>query len=101
MAEVRVASIDDVPESGGLSVEIHGKQVAVFRYDGQFFAIDDECPHKGGALHEGSIEEGVVTCPWHQWRFDLRSGVCPVNPLSKVTTYAVRVQGADILVTID
>jgi nitrite reductase/ring-hydroxylating ferredoxin subunit len=101
LVEVRVASVDDLPKSGGLRVEANGKQIAVFRHQGQFWAIEDECPHKGGSLHEGAVQEGVVSCPWHQWQFDIRTGISPVNPLSKVRTYSTRVQGTDLLVTID
>jgi nitrite reductase/ring-hydroxylating ferredoxin subunit len=101
LVELKVASIDDVPKSGGLRVEANGKQIAVFRYNGEFLAIDDECPHKGGSLHEGSIHEGIVYCPWHQWRFDLRTGISPINPLSKVKTYRTRVEGTELLVVID
>jgi nitrite reductase/ring-hydroxylating ferredoxin subunit len=47
-------------------------------------------------LHEGRIEQGIVVCPWHQWQFALDSGCSPVNPLSKVRTYPVRVENGEI-----
>jgi nitrite reductase/ring-hydroxylating ferredoxin subunit len=96
----RLASIDEVPEDRGLLVEAGSKAVAVFRYNGEFFAVDDTCPHKGGSLHEGPNVEGVVSCPWHQWQFDLRTGACPINPLSKIETYRVWAEGNDLFIEI-
>ena len=99
--EHRVASVDDLKDGESLLVECGERRIAVFRYDGQFWAIENECPHKGGSLHEGTVQDGVVSCPWHQWQFDIRTGISPVNSLSKVKTYSTRVQGTDLLVTID
>jgi nitrite reductase/ring-hydroxylating ferredoxin subunit len=96
----RVASTVEVPEGTGLLVEVKGKCLAVFRYQGRYYTIDDTCPHKGGSLHEGPMEGGVVSCPWHHWSFDLRSGESPVNPLSKVGTYRTWDEGGDLFVEI-
>jgi nitrite reductase/ring-hydroxylating ferredoxin subunit len=97
-SEVRAAGIDAVPEGKGVVVEVGGKVLALFRYAGEFYALDESCPHRGGPLHEGMIQEGVLACPWHLWQFDLKTGVSPVNPLSKVRTYRVRVDGTDLFV---
>ncbi len=101
MAEFRVASIGEVPDGKSIVVEVEGKRLALFRHQGEFFALDETCPHRGGPLHEGLIQEGVVACPWHLWQFDLRTGVSPVNPLSKVQTYPTRIEGNDLLVNLD
>jgi len=98
MAEVRVANVSDVPEGRGIVVELGEKRLALFRHQGAFFAMDETCPHRGGPLHEGFVQDGVVMCPWHLWQFDLRSGVSPLNPLSKVNTYPTRVAGNDVFV---
>jgi nitrite reductase/ring-hydroxylating ferredoxin subunit len=98
MAEFRVAATGEVPEGKSIVVEVEGKRLALFRHQGEFFALDETCPHRGGPLHEGLIQEGVVACPWHLWQFDLRTGVSPVNPLSKVQTYPTRIEGKDLLV---
>jgi nitrite reductase/ring-hydroxylating ferredoxin subunit len=101
MTRHRVASIDDFPESGGIVVDVGEKRIALFRYQDGFFALDETCPHRGGPLHEGTLDRGVVLCPWHQWQFDLRTGCSPVNPLSRVRIYAVRVEGADVFLETD
>ncbi len=101
MAEVRVASVRDVPEGKGIVVDVEGKRLAIFRNSGEFFVLDETCPHRGGPLHEGVVREGVVSCPWHMWQFDLRNGRSPVNPLSKVRTYKTRTDGNDVLVDLE
>ena len=100
MTEHRVASTDDVEEGRGIAVDVGDKRIAIFRYGGEFFALDETCPHRGGPLHDGTLDEGIVLCPWHQWQFDLKSGCSPVNPLSRVNTYRVRTEGDAIIVEI-
>ena len=100
MAEIRVSETEAVPEGKGIVVNVEGKQLAIFRYQGEFFALDETCPHRGGPLHEGLIQEGVVACPWHLWQFNLKTGLSPVNPLSKAQAYKTRVEGNNVLVEI-
>ena len=42
--------------------------------DGTLHALDNNCPHNGGPLSKGSLENGVLTCPWHGWRWEVASG---------------------------
>ncbi len=100
MAEIRVAETEAVPEGKGIVVNVEGKQLAIFRYQGEFFALDETCPHRGGPLHEGPIQEGIVACPRHLWQFNLKTGLSPVNPLSKVQVYKTRVEGNNVFVEI-
>ncbi len=97
----RVASIDDIPDGGAIAVDVGEKRIALFRREGEVFALDETCPHRGGPLHDGAIDRGVVLCPWHQWQFDLKTGCSPVNPLSRVKVYTVRLEGADVLLELD
>lgn len=100
MSEHRVASVGDVPEGAGIAVDIGEKRIAVYRYRGEYFALDETCPHRGAPLHQGTITDGVVTCPWHQWRFELATGCSPVNPLSRVNRYPVRVMDDAVWITV-
>ena len=62
-------------EVGAQVVKLHGKQIAVFMHQGQLHACNNRCPHEGFPLVEGSIDGGcVLTCEWHNWKFDLSSG---------------------------
>ena len=98
MSKIRVASVEEIAEGKGVLVEVEGASLALFRHDGEFFAVDETCPHRGGPLHEGVVQDGVLACPWHLWTFDLRTGVCPLNPLSKVKVYRTWTEGSDVYV---
>ncbi len=64
-----VARIGDIAEGQGQAFEVQGRMVAVFLTDGEYHAIDDFCPHMGASLAGGEVEDGIVGCPWHAWRF--------------------------------
>jgi nitrite reductase (NADH) small subunit/3-phenylpropionate/trans-cinnamate dioxygenase ferredoxin subunit len=81
----------DVVEGEGTTVAVDGKLIAIFRCGGEFFAIDDVCPHMGASLSGGYLEDGIVTCPWHAWRFRLADGAWADNPRIKIGCYPVRV----------
>jgi len=94
---VKVAKTSELEPGQGRRVEVNGKPIALFNVEGQFFAIDNTCSHKGGPLAEGEVSGHVVTCPWHRGRFDVRTGeVVGPPPQRAVTRYGVRVTGTDI-----
>ena len=65
--------------------------VAVFNVDGDLLAVEARCLHKGGALSDGHVSDGVVTCPLHWWRYDLRTGERLGAPDLRLSCYPVRV----------
>lgn len=88
---VPVAAVGAIPAGEGRVFEVSGRLVAVF-YDGQaYHAIDDLCPHMGASLGSGPLTDGVVTCPWHAWRFRLGDGAWCDNPQLKVEVFEARV----------
>ena len=93
---VRVAGTADVKPGGGMVAEINGKTLAVFNVDGTYHVIDNTCVHRGGPLGEGDVEGDVVTCPWHGWQYNIKTGACVNNPAARVATYEVKVEGDDI-----
>jgi nitrite reductase (NADH) small subunit/3-phenylpropionate/trans-cinnamate dioxygenase ferredoxin subunit len=94
-----VAKIGEIPEGTGRAYCVGDKLVAVFNLGGgQYQAINDLCPHMGASLAEGYVEEGVVTCPWHAWRFRLADGTWCDNPRIKTDSFEVRVVGDEIQV---
>jgi len=101
MAEYQtVARVGDIPEGEGRAFEVNKKLVAVFCQGGEYHAIDDVCPHMGASLSEGHLENGIVTCPWHAWRFRIKDGVWADSPRVKIGCYPVRVQGDEIQVQV-
>jgi nitrite reductase (NADH) small subunit len=96
---ITVAKVGAIPEGEGRSFQIRERLVAVFRQNNAYFAIDDLCPHMGASLGAGYLdEEGVVTCPWHAWRFCVRDGKWADNPRLAVDTFEVRIVGENIQV---
>ena len=102
MAEFQtVARVGDVAEGGGVTVQVGSKLVALFHEQGQYFAIDDVCPHMGTSLAGGYVEDGIVTCPWHAWRFRLADGAWADNPRLKIGCYPIRLENGVIQIQID
>jgi nitrite reductase (NADH) small subunit/3-phenylpropionate/trans-cinnamate dioxygenase ferredoxin subunit len=95
-----VCRVSDLGEGDGLTVEVAGRLVAVFCSQGRYYAIDDVCPHMGASLAGGHVEGGVVTCPWHAWRFRLADGAWADYPKVKIGCYPVRVVGEEIQVEV-
>lgn len=98
--EVTVAKTGEVPEGQGRLVEAGGRPLALFRVQGQHYAIDNTCLHKGGPLCEGELEGFVVECPLHGWRYDVRTGQCATNPGVAVRSYPVRIEGGEVRVQV-
>jgi nitrite reductase (NADH) small subunit len=97
---VKVCKTSDVKEGYGKSIEVNGKAVAVFNVEGNFYAINDICAHRGGPLGEGELDGKTVICPWHGWRYDVTSGVNEFVPDLPAQKYEVKVEGDDVLVDI-
>ena len=90
---VRVASADEVSPGEGRPFKVGDHLVALYNDDGEFFAIDDTCPHQGASLGEGTLHQGRVICPWHNWIFELRTGECRGIPQVAVACYPTRKTG--------
>ena len=94
-----IAKVGAIPEGEGRSFQVGDRLVAVFLHQGRYLAIDDLCPHMGASLGAGYLDdEGVVTCPWHAWRFCVRDGKWADNPRLGVDTFEVRVASDQIQV---
>jgi NAD(P)H-dependent nitrite reductase small subunit len=82
-------------------IEIGDLQVGLFRLPEGLFAIENMCPHRGAPLHDGHVTNGMVVCPWHQWQFNLKDGVCKNIPNVKVAAYPVEVRDGAIWVNLE
>ena len=98
---IRLASIDDITEGQGREFHVGDRYIALFRHQGQFYAMEDVCPHAGAPLTNGPLSRGTVTCMLHGWRFNLHNGVCVNLPNAPaVPTFPVTVHGYDVYVTL-
>lgn len=95
---VAVAKVGSIPEGEGAPFTVGDRIVAVFNDGGEYYAINDFCPHMGASLSAGHLEDGVVTCPWHAWRFKVCDGTWCDSPKVKTDSFAVRVVGDEIQV---
>jgi nitrite reductase/ring-hydroxylating ferredoxin subunit len=94
---VKVATTNEIEPGQARLVDIQGKSIALFNVEGQFFALDNTCTHRGGPLAEGEISGHEVTCPWHGARFDVRTGEVVGPPAYQaVARDGVRVTESDI-----
>lgn len=97
---VKLAAVDQLPPGASLEIEHAGRIYALFNVAGEISAIDGICPHQGGPLADGSIEDGCVTCPWHGWQFDLKTGATPIGTKIRQTVFEVKIEGDAILVAV-
>ena len=91
-----VCRVGELAEGEGRVFQVADKLIALFRHEGQYYAIDDTCPHMGDSLSQGYVEKGIVTCPWHAWRFRLADGAWADNPRIKIGSFPVRVVDGEI-----
>ncbi len=115
MASHVVAAVDEIPPGKRKLVEVNGRAIVVFNLAGEFFALNNRCPHRGGSLAHGiqtalvqSQEPGcydysrrgeMVKCPWHGWEFDIRTGKSWCDPSRiRIRQYPVAVKpGAELV----
>ncbi len=97
-----VAKVGDIPEGQGRCFAVNGTMVGVFLDQGNYFAINDFCPHMGASLSEGHVEDGAVMCPWHAWRFRLCDGAWLDNTKSNIrsASYELRIEDGQIQVNV-
>jgi 3-phenylpropionate/trans-cinnamate dioxygenase ferredoxin subunit len=108
----------EAPVPGAKRVlDVGGHQVGLFNVAGSYYALADRCPHRGAPLcsrgeivGEILVEAGKVAlvgegeylrCPWHKWDFEIATGASPVAPWLRVRRYPVRVEGVELVVTLD
>ena len=99
MNEIRVATLDQVTLGQPYPVEVDGKPLMLVRIGEEIHALSAECSHQNGPLSEGMVSGTRVVCPWHGWRFDVRTGQClfPTRG-GAVPSYPVRVEGGEVWV---
>ncbi|MBS3102483.1 Rieske 2Fe-2S domain-containing protein [Candidatus Woesearchaeota archaeon] len=95
---VAVAKKDGLKAGECKVVDVNGKGVALYNVDGNFYATDNSCLHHGGPLGEGMLDGTIVTCPWHGWKYNVKTGVSPVNPQAKIETFKVKIEGDEVKV---
>lgn len=94
----KVAELADVPPGSCRSVNAAGRELALFNSGGEIFALDNTCLHRGGPLGEGDLDGDIVTCPWHGWKYNVRTGEKCGDPAKRLNRYDVKIESGEILV---
>lgn len=116
MTAHEIGSPEDFSEGQGTAVDIEGRSIAVFNFDGELFAVQNNCPHKNLPLHpvgqegikssksedgggkRGNMYDGCkIDCPWHQAEWDVRTGYSPVVK-TRIPTYDIEVEDGSVVV---
>jgi nitrite reductase/ring-hydroxylating ferredoxin subunit len=95
-----VARVEDVPPGSARAVRAGERDVALFNVGGSFHATQGNCLHLGGPLGEGRLDDCVVTCPWHGWQYDVRTGENEFDRALVLETFDVVVEDGDVKVVL-
>jgi len=97
---IHVADLNDIPPGTAKVVAVQNVEVALFNLEGSIFALDNMCQHAGGPLGEGKIMGDIVVCPWHGYRYHIKTGEYVKNPEMRVACYPVKVEDGKVSVAV-
>ena len=108
MPLLRIATVDQIPPGSTRFFDLDGRSVVLANCDGQIYAVDGLCPHKGFELDNAQLFGCVIECPWHRYQYDVRTGencyprnVYPCDlpvPVQPIATHRVELIGSEIWV---
>ena len=97
---VTVAGVEDISPGTIHSVKAGDEEIALAHCDGGFYAVQGHCLHLRGPLGEGHLEGCVLTCPWHGWQYDVRTGQNEFDLAIQLKTYDVQVEDGELRVRV-
>ncbi|HEX7145390.1 MAG TPA: Rieske 2Fe-2S domain-containing protein [Gaiellaceae bacterium] len=97
---ITVARVDDVPAGTIHSVKAGDEEIALAHCNGGFYAVQPHCLHLHGPLGQGELEGCVLTCPWHGWQYDVRTGQNEFDLAIQLRTYDVQVEDGEVRVRV-
>jgi nitrite reductase (NADH) small subunit len=95
-----VARVKDIRPGTVRSVQVGDQEIAIANVDGEFFATQHACLHLHGPLGEGRLEGKTLSCPWHGWQYDVRTGKNEFDRAIQLQTFEVRVEGGEVQVAL-
>ena len=97
----RVAALSDLSDTDGFPVKLGDQMIALYRLDGEIYALDDVCTHEFAQLSAGFVEDGAIECPLHQARFDIKTGRVLAPPATEdLRRYPVKIEGDAVYVNV-
>jgi nitrite reductase/ring-hydroxylating ferredoxin subunit len=97
---VTVARADEIPPGTARRVQAGDLELALVRVGDDFYATAGACAHLKGPLGAGAVADHVLSCPWHGWQYDVRTGLNEFDHAIRVETYEVRVEDGDVRVSL-
>jgi nitrite reductase (NADH) small subunit len=97
---VTVARAEDVSPGGARVVKAGDHELALYNVDGEFYATKGQCLHLKGPLGDGDLDGPVITCPWHGWQYDVRTGENEFDRAIQLETFEVVVEDGDVKVVL-
>lgn len=97
---VQAGRLENLPAGQSRAVDVFGSRYALHRVGDDVFATANSCPHSGGPLGEGDLDGHEVTCPFHGWSFDVRTGRCTSGPQATVACVDVKLEEGRIMVRV-
>ena len=100
MGKILAGKVSDIPSGKMIKVEADEKDILVTNVDGNYYAMDDTCAHAGASLAEGSLDDSIITCPWHGATWDCKTGkmIKFGVQLKDLASYKVTVESEEIFV---
>ena len=101
LQRIKVAAVSELPVNLGKTVSIGSHELALFHLvNGEFRAIENRCPHKGGVLVEGMVSGEHIFCPMHDWKISIVDGDVQKPDNGCVKTYKVEVENEDVYIVL-
>src|SRR6266571_5025964 len=97
---VAVARVEAIPPGTITTVHAGDEEIALAHCDGGFYAVQQRCLHLEGPLGQGRLEGCVLTCPWHGWQYDVRTGKNEFDLAIQLRTYDVQIEDGEIRVRV-
>ena len=97
---VKVAALSDVADGKPRAVRVEGHSIALFQHEGAIYATDNQCPHMGYPLVRGRVRQGVLSCDWHGWSYDMEGGGCFTGGCDDLATFPVEVRNGDVYIDV-
>ncbi|HYX87924.1 MAG TPA: Rieske (2Fe-2S) protein [Gaiellaceae bacterium] len=95
-----VGRVDEIEPGTVRAVKIGDREIALTRVGDEFYATQPQCLHLQGPLGEGRVDDHVLTCPWHGWQYDVRTGENEFDRAIKLETYDVRVENGEVKIAL-
>ncbi|MEA2001237.1 MAG: Rieske (2Fe-2S) protein [Actinomycetota bacterium] len=95
-----VCTLEQLPPGASRVITARDQEVLVVNLDGELFAINNRCAHRQQPLAEGVVRDGIITCPAHLWRYNIRTGQRHDSPGWSVACYPVVVEASMVMVEV-